>query len=41
MATEERIVFPAVLNALRSEDWTDIALQLAGRYGSLSRRKHP
>ena len=37
MAREERIVFPAALNALRSENWADIALQLAGRYGSLSR----
>jgi hemerythrin-like domain-containing protein len=36
MAMEERIVFPAVLNALRPEDWADIALQLADRYGSLS-----
>jgi hemerythrin-like domain-containing protein len=35
MAMEERVVFPAVLNALRPEDWTDIALQLAGRYGPL------
>ena len=33
MAMEERVVFPAVLNALRPEDWTDIALQLADRYG--------
>jgi len=36
MAMEERVVFPAVLNALRPEDWTDIALQLADRYGPLS-----
>jgi hemerythrin-like domain-containing protein len=36
MAMEERIVFPAVLNALRPQDWADIALQLADRYGSLS-----
>ena len=35
MAMEERILFPAVLNALRSEDWADVALQLADRYGSL------
>jgi hemerythrin-like domain-containing protein len=33
MAMEERIVFPAVLNALQPEDWADIALQLADRYG--------
>ena len=36
MAMEEREVFPAVLNALRPEDWADIALQLADRYGSPS-----
>jgi hemerythrin-like domain-containing protein len=35
MAMEERVVFPAVLNALRPEDWADIALQLADRYGPL------
>jgi hemerythrin-like domain-containing protein len=33
MAMEERVVFPAVIKALRSEDWADIALQLADRYG--------
>jgi len=32
MAMEERIVFPAALNALRPEDWADIALKLADRY---------
>lgn len=32
---EERVLFPAVLNALRPEDWADVALQLADRYGSL------
>jgi hemerythrin-like domain-containing protein len=36
MAMEERVVFPAVLNALGPEDWADIALQLADRYGPLS-----
>ncbi len=36
MAMEERVVFPAVLNALRPEDWADIALQLADRYGAPS-----
>jgi hypothetical protein len=41
MAMEERIVFPAVLNALRSEDWADIALQLADRSGSLSQAERP
>ena len=33
MAMEERVVFPAVLKALQPEDWADIALQLADRYG--------
>ncbi len=33
MAMEERVVFPAVIKALRSEDWADVALQLADRYG--------
>jgi hemerythrin-like domain-containing protein len=28
MAMEERIVFPAALNALRPEDWADIASKL-------------
>ena len=32
MAMEERVVFPAALNALRAEDWADIALKLADRY---------
>jgi len=36
MAMEECVVFPAVLNALGPEDWADIALQLADRYGLLS-----
>jgi hemerythrin-like domain-containing protein len=36
MSMEERVFFPAVLDALRPEDWADIALQLADRYGSLS-----
>jgi hemerythrin-like domain-containing protein len=31
MAMEERIVFPAALDALRPEDWADIALRLADR----------
>ena len=35
MAMEERVLFPAVLNSLRPEDWADVALQLADRYGSL------
>jgi hemerythrin-like domain-containing protein len=33
MAMEERVVFPAVLDTLRPEDWADIALKLADRYG--------
>jgi len=33
MVMEERVVFPAVLAALRPEDWADIALRLADRYG--------
>jgi hemerythrin-like domain-containing protein len=36
MAREERVVFPAMLNTLSAEDWADIALQLAERYGPLS-----
>ena len=32
MATEERVVFPAALAALRPQDWADIALRLADRY---------
>jgi hemerythrin-like domain-containing protein len=31
MAMEERVVFPATLNALRPEDWADIALKFADR----------
>ncbi len=31
MAMEERVVFPAALNALRPEDWTDIGAKLADR----------
>ncbi len=36
MAMEERVVFPAVLNALWPGDWVDIALKLANRYGPIS-----
>jgi hemerythrin-like domain-containing protein len=32
MVMEERIMFPAALNALRPQDWADIALKLADRY---------
>ena len=31
MAMEERVVFPAALNVLRPEDWSDIALKMADR----------
>ena len=31
MEMEERIFFPAAINALRPEDWADIALKLADR----------
>ena len=31
MAMEERVVFPTMLNALRPEDWADIALKLSDR----------
>ena len=33
---EERVVFPAMLKALKPEDWADIASQLTKRYGPLS-----
>jgi hemerythrin-like domain-containing protein len=33
MAMEERVLFPAAVNALRSEDWEDIAAKLAPLYG--------
>jgi hemerythrin-like domain-containing protein len=33
MAMEERVVFPAALRALHPEDWADIALKVADRYG--------
>jgi hemerythrin-like domain-containing protein len=32
MVMEERIMFPAALNALRPEDWADIALRWADCY---------
>ena len=32
MDMEERVVFPVALNALRPEDWADIALRWADRY---------
>jgi hypothetical protein len=35
MEMEERIFFPAALNALRPEDWADIALKLADRQDPL------
>ena len=36
MEREERIFFPAALDALRPQDWADIALKLADRYDPLS-----
>jgi len=39
MAMEERVVFPAALNALRLEDWADIALKLADRYDTFHQPK--
>ena len=36
MEREERIFFPAALNALRPQDWADIALKLADRHDPLS-----
>jgi hemerythrin-like domain-containing protein len=35
LAKEENLMFPAALDALRSEDWAEIALQLADRYDPL------
>lgn len=35
MTMEERIVFPAALKALQSQDWADVALKLADRYDPL------
>ena len=37
MAKEERVVFPAALDALLPEDWADIALKMADRYDPLSK----
>ena len=31
MAMEERVVFPAILNALQPQDWADVALKMADR----------
>lgn len=36
IAMEERVVFPAVLNTLRPEDWADITLKLTHRFGPIS-----
>jgi hemerythrin-like domain-containing protein len=36
MAMEERLLFPATLNALRPTDWAEIALKLADRHDPLS-----
>ena len=36
VAMEERVVFPAALNALQPQDWADIALKLADRYDTFN-----
>ena len=36
IAMEESVVFPAVLNTLRPEDWADITLKLTHRLGPIS-----
>ena len=33
IALEDDVVFPAIVATLRSEDWAEIALTLADRYG--------
>jgi hemerythrin-like domain-containing protein len=33
IALEDQIIFPAIVDALRPEDWADIALTVADRYG--------
>jgi hypothetical protein len=38
MAMEERVVFPAVLNALQPQDWADVALKMADRSDPFYRR---
>jgi len=33
IALEDEVIFPAIVDTLRAEDWADIALTLADRYG--------
>jgi len=33
IALEDEVVFPAIVETLRSQDWAEIALKLADRYG--------
>lgn len=37
IALEDQEVFPAIVETLRSEDWADIALKIADRYGPPSK----
>jgi hypothetical protein len=34
---EDAVVFPAITSSLKPEDWADIALKIADRYGPPSR----
>ncbi len=33
IALEDQVVFPAIIDTLRPDDWADIALKIADRYG--------
>ena len=33
IALEDEVVFPAIVDTLQPEDWADIALKIADRYG--------
>jgi hemerythrin-like domain-containing protein len=37
IALEDAVVFPAITSSLKPEDWADIALKIADRYGPPSR----
>ena len=37
IALEDEVVFPAITSSLKPEDWADIALKIADRYGPPSR----
>ena len=37
IALEDEVVFPAITSSLKPEDWADIALNIADRYGPPSR----